>query len=68
MQGRVWLVLSEDGEYQKNLFRGQQAIEVAVFPELNLNLKQILASDFGRCWGSLTVDRHEPQRFDRSLP
>ena len=35
--------LNESGEYQGTLFRGQQAIESAVFPELNLSLEQILA-------------------------
>ena len=40
--------LSESGEYQGTLFRGQQAIESAVFPELNLSLEQILADVNGQ--------------------
>lgn len=36
--------MSQAGEYQGKLFRGNQAIESIVFPELSLSLDQILAA------------------------
>jgi len=40
-QPTLWVYQLVDGEYQIKLFRGDERIESAVFPELNLTAKQI---------------------------